>query len=37
MDGSKIATASTDKTINIWDVKTGDKIKTLKGHEQSVT
>jgi WD40 repeat protein len=36
MDGEKIISASSDKTIKIWNVRTGDCIKTLTGHIGSV-
>jgi len=35
-DGSKIAAASSDTTARIYDIKTGKKIHTLAGHQQSV-
>jgi tetratricopeptide (TPR) repeat protein len=35
-DGSKIATASSDTTARIYDVKTGKEIHVLAGHQQSV-
>lgn len=34
-DGSKIASASWDKTVKIWS-KSGEKIHTLQGHEDSL-
>ena len=36
IDGEKIISASSDKTIKIWNVRTGDCIKTLTGHSSSV-
>jgi WD40 repeat protein len=33
LDGSQIATGSRDKTIRIWDAKTGESLATLDGHE----
>ena len=30
-DGDTIYTASTDKTICLWDIRTGARIKKLKG------
>lgn len=35
-DGSKIATASCDKTIKIWEANSGTVKSTLKGHTQCV-
>lgn len=31
-DGTSIYTASTDNTLGIWDISTGQRIKKLKGH-----
>lgn len=31
-DGSQIFTCSTDNTLGLWDVATGQRIKKLKGH-----
>ncbi|MFC1842941.1 WD40 repeat domain-containing protein [Candidatus Dependentiae bacterium] len=31
-----LASGSTDKTIKIWDIKTGKTIKTFKGHKGSI-
>jgi WD40 repeat protein len=28
--------SSADKTIKLWDVETGQEIRTLKGHDDSV-
>lgn len=36
-DGRFLATASSDKTILIWDVLTGKTVRTLKGFEWKVT
>jgi WD40 repeat protein len=36
-DGSKIATASEDDTVKVWDVAGGRKPLTLRGHKKSVT
>ena len=31
-DGSQVASGSSDKTVIIWDVATGEKVSDLKGH-----
>ncbi|KAM9873931.1 nwd1 protein [Verticillium dahliae] len=36
-DGLRLATASNDKTVKIWDAVTGVCVQTLKGHGRSVT
>ncbi|KAJ5128771.1 hypothetical protein N7526_006937 [Penicillium atrosanguineum] len=36
-DGSKLASASYDKTVRIWDPATGQSISTLKGYTDSVS
>lgn len=35
-DGSRIASASMDKTVQIWDAHTGDHILTYHGHQTGV-
>jgi hypothetical protein len=35
-DGSRIVTASADKTARIWDAATGKEIAVLRGHEDNV-
>jgi len=34
--GSRIVTASLDKTVRIWDVATGNEINLLRGHDDAV-
>jgi serine/threonine protein kinase len=36
-DGTRIASASEDKTVKIWDVATGQVMRTLTGHSGGVT
>jgi WD40 repeat protein len=35
-DGSRLAT-STKQTVEVWDVKTGELVQTLRGHEKDVS
>jgi WD40 repeat protein len=35
-DGTKIVSGSDDKVVRIWDVKTGELLKTLEGHKRRV-
>jgi WD40 repeat protein len=35
-DGEKIATASNDQTVKVWDPVTGENILTLRGHTDQV-
>ena len=35
-DGKTLASASSDKTIRLWNVTTGEHKKTLKGHTSEV-
>ena len=35
-DGRRIASASDDHTVKIWDAVTGQETLTLKGHTRSV-
>jgi WD40 repeat protein len=35
-DGSRIVTASFDKTVRIWDAATAKEIAVLRGHEGAV-
>jgi hypothetical protein len=36
-DGRRVASASEDKTVKVWDAATGKEILTLKGHKNAVT
>jgi len=36
-DGTEIASASTDKTLRIWDVKTGDQLHNFARHPSELT
>merc|ERR1719244_2495145 len=35
-EGDTIFTASTDKTVGVWDTMTGERIKRMKGHTSYV-
>ena len=35
-DGTRIATASTDRTVKLWDAATGQEVFTLRGHTAGV-
>ncbi|MEO8891735.1 MAG: WD40 repeat domain-containing protein, partial [Coleofasciculaceae cyanobacterium] len=35
-DGQTLASASTDKTIKIWNLATGQEIYTLTGHSKAI-
>jgi hypothetical protein len=35
-DGARIATGSQDRTVKVWDTRTGETLLDLKGHEASV-
>ena len=35
-DGTRIATASIDRTVKLWDAATGQEVFTLRGHTAGV-
>ncbi len=35
-DGRRVATASLDRTVRLWDVATGAEIRVMRGHESNV-
>ena len=35
-DGARIVSGSADKTIKVWDASSGEELRTLKGHTESV-
>jgi len=36
-DGKLLATASSDKSVRVWEVQTGKELRTLTGHSEEVT
>jgi WD40 repeat protein len=35
-DGRRLATASSDKTVKVWDTRTGQELLTVRGHTDAV-
>jgi WD40 repeat protein len=35
-DGKRLASASYDETVKVWDAQTGQELLTLKGHSGNV-
>ena len=35
-DGRRVVSGSTDKTLKVWDVATGECVATLEGHSNSI-
>src|SRR5438874_2041157 len=35
-DGKRLASASEDKTVKVWDAENGKEVLTLKGHDDDV-
>ena len=35
-DGKRLASASYDKTVIVWDAQTGEEIRSLEGHSSFV-
>ena len=31
-DGNQVVSASEDKTLKVWDLRTGEVLRTLEGH-----
>ena len=36
-EGGQAISASDDKTLKVWDLKTGKEVRTLEGHSDRVT
>jgi WD40 repeat protein len=36
-DGNRIVSGSDDKSVRVWDAKTGEQLRELQGHTDSVT
>ena len=35
-DGRRVVSGSSDKTLKVWDVTTGECVATLEGHSETV-
>ncbi len=35
-DGGRVASASSDETIKLWDTETGREVRTLRGHSKGI-
>ena len=36
-DGKRLASASSDRTVKVWDAQTGQELLTFKGHTVQVS
>src|SRR5262245_50236628 len=36
-DGVLLASGSDDRTVRLWEVKTGKEVQTFRGHSQTIT
>jgi WD40 repeat protein len=36
-DGATLASASSDRTVKLWEVQSGCELQTLEGHNQAIT
>jgi len=35
-DGQRVVSVSSDKTLKVWDIETGECVATLEGHSDGV-